>query len=130
MVVGVVVPGDSVEARSFGAAAGDDDVGHANDGGGVHASAEVSEDRAVGTEPALDGFREESAEMLFVFGVGAITDFLGRMEWRPTQGVKCAAGKHENQPAMYSSQIAKVFPANRRSGSRMVLQVTWLSSNE
>ena len=35
-----------------------------------------------------------------------------------------------NQPAMYSSQISKVLPANRTSGSRMVLQVTWLLSNE
>ena len=33
------------------------------------------------------------------------------------------AETYENQPAMYSSQIEKVFPARWTSGSRMVLQV-------
>ena len=77
---GVVVVGDGVEARGFGGAAGDDGVGHADDGGGVHAAAEFGEDGAVGAEPAPHGFGENGAEMLFVFGVGAVTDSFARIE--------------------------------------------------
>ena len=65
-----------VSARS----AGDDGVGHADDGGGVHAAAEFGEDGTVGAESAADGFGEDGAEVLFVFGVGAVTDSLGGIE--------------------------------------------------
>ena len=91
--------------------------------------------------------------MFFVFGVGAVADSLARIKVpifaddvlsgpekhgrgrrdgvdadvrRQMRGGKQVA----NQPAMYSSQISKVLPANRTSGSRMVLQVSCLSSNE
>src|SRR5260370_15704954 len=73
---GIVVVGDGVEARSFGDTAGDDAIRHTNDGGGVPATTELGEDRAIGTESSLDGFREDGAEVLFIFGVGAVTDFL------------------------------------------------------
>ena len=74
VVVGVVEPRDGIEARAFGGAAGDDGIGHADDGRGVHAAAEFGEDRAVGAEAALDGCGEDGAEVLFVFGVGAVAD--------------------------------------------------------
>src|SRR6266851_6765804 len=77
---GVVVVGDGVEARGFGGAAGDDGVRHAHDGGGVHAPAELGEDGAVRAEPAPDGFGEDAAEVLFVFGVSAVTDSLAGLE--------------------------------------------------
>ena len=48
----------------------------------------------------------------------------------PDVGRQMGGGKDENQPAMYSSQRAKVLPAKRTSGSRMVLQVTWSLSIE
>ena len=56
---------------------GDDSVGHADDGGGVHAATKFSEDGTIGAEPAADGFAEDGAEVLFVFGIRAITDSLG-----------------------------------------------------
>ena len=56
--LGLVVPSDGVEAGAFGGAAGDDNVGHADDGRGVHAAAEFGEDGTVGTEAALDGCGE------------------------------------------------------------------------
>ena len=77
---GVVVVGDGVEARGFSGPAGDDGVGHADDGGGVHAAAELGEDGTVGTEPATDGFAEDGAEVFFVFGVAAVTDFVDGIE--------------------------------------------------
>jgi len=61
-------------------AAGDDDVGHAHNGGGVHAATEFCEDWSIGTESAVDGGGQDCAEVFFVFGVGAITDFLLRIE--------------------------------------------------
>ena len=78
--LGVVVAGDGVEARSFGGSARDDGVRHAHDGGGVHAAAKLSQDGTVGAEPAADGFAEDGAEVLFVFGVGSVTDFVGGIE--------------------------------------------------
>ena len=75
---GVVVVGDGIEARSFGGAAGDDGIGHADDGRGVPATAELGENGSIGTKFALDGFCEDGAEVLFVFGIGAVTDFLAR----------------------------------------------------
>src|SRR6266849_4410789 len=74
---GVVVVGDGIEALGFGGAVGDDGVRHADDGGGVHAAAKFGENGAVRTEPAADSFGEDGSEMLFVFGVGAVTDSLG-----------------------------------------------------
>ncbi len=73
---GVVVVGNGIEPWGFGGAAGEDGIRHAHDGRGVHAAAELGEDGAVRAEPAPDGFREDSAEMLFVFDVGAVTDLL------------------------------------------------------
>jgi len=78
--VGVVVPRDGVEARSFGDAAGYDGICDADDRGGVHASGKFGEDGPVGAEPAVDGRGEDAAEVLFVLGVGTVTDFLGRIE--------------------------------------------------
>ena len=80
VVVGVVEPGDGVEAWAFGFAAGDDGIRHADDGGGVHAAAEFGEDGAVGAESALDGCGQDGAEVFFVFGVGAVADALARIE--------------------------------------------------
>ena len=77
---GVVVVGESVEARGLGGAAGDDGVRHAYDGGGIHAAAEFGEDGAVRAETAADSFGEDEAEMLFVFGVGAVTDSVVSIE--------------------------------------------------
>ena len=76
----VVVPRDRVEAGAFGLAAGDDGVGDAHNGGGVHAATEFGENWSIGTESALDGRGQDGAEVFFVFGVGAITDFLLRIE--------------------------------------------------
>ena len=80
VVVGVVVPRDGVEARGFGDAAGDDGIRHADDGRRVHAAAEFGEDGAIGAEPALNGLCEDYAEVLFVFGVGAVADFFSWIE--------------------------------------------------
>src|SRR5229473_2391221 len=77
---GVVVVGDSVEARRFGGAACNDGVGHAHDGGRVHAAAQLSENRAVRTQPAADGFGEDGAEVFFVLTIGAVADTLGGIE--------------------------------------------------
>src|SRR5579862_7733872 len=52
----------------------------------------------------------------------------GGTEWIPTYGVRFAAGNCENQPAIYSSQIANLLPASTTSGSRIVLHVTSRSS--
>src|ERR1700722_2564232 len=76
VVVGIVEPGDSVEARAFGGAAGDEQVPHADDGGRVHAAAEFRKHRSVGAEAALDGSGQGGAEVFFVFVVGAVADAL------------------------------------------------------
>src|SRR5882762_3301419 len=70
----IVVIRDGVEAWGFGGAASNDGVGHAHDGGRVHAAAQFGEDGAVGAERAADGFAEDGAEVLFVFSVGSVTD--------------------------------------------------------
>ena len=80
LIGGVIVPGDGVEARSLGTSACDDGIGHADDGGRIHAAAELGEDGSIGTEPALDGFRKDGAEVLFVFSVSVVTDFLSRVK--------------------------------------------------
>ena len=74
IVVGIVVPGDGVKTRAFGLAASDDKIGHANDGGGVHATAEIGNDGTVGAEITPDGCREGYAEVLLVFSVSAIAN--------------------------------------------------------
>src|SRR5208282_339291 len=76
----VVVVGDGVKAGGFGGTPGDDGVGHADDGGGIHAAAEFGEDGAVGAEPAPHGFGESDAEMFFVLAIRAITDSLARIK--------------------------------------------------
>ena len=80
MVVRVVEPRDGVEAWAFGSAAGDDRIRHADDGGGVHAAAELGEDGSIGAESALDGCGEGGAEVFFVFGVRAVADSLARIK--------------------------------------------------
>ena len=80
VIVRVVEPGDSVETGAFGSASGDDGIGHADDGGRVHAAAEFGEDGAVGAEAALDGCCEGGAEVFFVFGVGTVADALAGIE--------------------------------------------------
>ncbi len=80
VIVGVVEPGDGVQAGAFGLALGDDGVGHADDGGRVHAATEFGEDGTVGAESALDGLRKDAAEVLFVFSVGSVADSLTRIE--------------------------------------------------
>ena len=59
---------------------GDDLVGHANDRRGVHTATEFGEDWAIRTQSALDGFREDRAKVLLVFGIGAVPNPLGRIE--------------------------------------------------
>ena len=73
---GVVVVGNGVEARCLSGAASNDSVGHTDDGGGVPAATQLREDGAIGTEFAPDGCCEDAAEVLFVFGVRSVTDFL------------------------------------------------------
>ena len=80
VVVRVVEPGDGVEARAFGGTAGDDDIGHADDGRGVHAAAEFGENRPIGAESALDGCGQGRAEVFFVFGVRAVANALARIK--------------------------------------------------
>ena len=79
VVVGVVEPGDCVEALAFGGAA-NDGVRHTDDGRRVHATAELGEDGAIGAEAALDSCGQGGAEMFFVFGVGAVADALARIK--------------------------------------------------
>src|SRR6266404_3730227 len=78
--IGIFVPGDGVEAWALGGAAGVNPIRHAHDGGRVHAAAELGKDGAVGAKPALDSLRKYSAEVLFVFGIGAVADSLGGIE--------------------------------------------------
>src|ERR1700729_3289933 len=80
VVVGVVEPGDGVEARAFGSAAGDHDIRHTNYGRGVHAAGQFGEDGAVGAEAALDGCAQGGAKVFFVFSVGAVADVLARIK--------------------------------------------------
>src|SRR5713101_2316531 len=80
MIVGVVEPRDGINARAFGLAAGNDKVGYADDGGGVHAAAQLREDWTVGAELAPDGCGKNSAEVFLVFSIGVVTDSLPRIE--------------------------------------------------
>ena len=45
-------------------------------GGGVETSAELCEERTIRPEPPLNRLCEDRAEVLFVFHVGSITDFI------------------------------------------------------
>src|SRR6266403_216900 len=93
---GVVVVGDSVEARGFAAAAGEDGIRHADDGRRVPPATKFGEDRAIGTETALDGRGEDAAEVLFVFRIRAVMDSLVRIEIPIlTDGVVSGPKKHE-----------------------------------
>src|SRR5215472_16215605 len=69
---GIVVVGDGIEPRSLGLAACNQGICHTHDRGGVHATAKLGEDGAVGTQPAAHGFAENRAEVLFVFCVSAV----------------------------------------------------------
>lgn len=149
--LGVGVVGESVEARSFGSAAGDYGVRQADDGRGVHAAAQLRDDGAVGTEPPADGFGKDRAEMLFIFGVGAVPDSLARIEIpiladgvlsRPYEderrgwdGLDADVRRQmnsgeEREPAgevLFAEREG--FTRKEDKGSRMVLQVTrWLSN--
>src|SRR6267154_1320367 len=77
---GIVVIRKCVEARGFCGCASDDGVGHADDGGGVHAAAKLREDWTVGTQTATNGLAKNCAEVLLVFSVGAVTDSLVRVK--------------------------------------------------
>src|SRR5437016_5824743 len=77
---GVVIIRERVEARRLCDATGDDGVRHANNRGGVHAAAQLSENGTVGPKPAADGFGKERAEMLLVFAVCLIMDSLVGIE--------------------------------------------------
>ena len=73
---GVVIVGDGIETRRVGGAAGDNGIGHADDGRGVPATAELGENGPVGTKFALDGYGEDVAEVLLVFSISVVTDFV------------------------------------------------------
>ena len=55
-------------------------IGHADDGRGVPATAELGENGSIGTESTMDGFGENGAEMFFVFSLSAVTDFVPWIE--------------------------------------------------
>ena len=74
MIVGIIEPGDGIQAWAFAVAVGYDIVCYANNRRGVHAAAEFGENRAIRTKSALDSFGEKGAELLFVFGVFVIAD--------------------------------------------------------
>jgi len=78
--LGIVEVRDSVETRGFGGTPGDDRVGHADDGGRVHAPAEFGESGSVGAKSAPHGFGEYGAEVLFIFAFTVITDSLVRVK--------------------------------------------------
>jgi hypothetical protein len=80
VVVGVIEPGDGVEAGTVGLALGDDYIRHANDGRRVHAAGEFGEDRTVGAEAAVDRRGQGGAEVFFVFGIVVIADALARIK--------------------------------------------------
>ncbi len=73
---GLVVPSDGVEAWAIGLAVSNEHVRHTDNRRGVHAAAEFGEDWAVGAEPSLDGFRQDGAEVFFIFSVSAVMSFL------------------------------------------------------
>ena len=66
---GVVVIGDGIESRRFCLATSDDAIRYADNRGRISATAQLSEDGAVGTEMTLNRLEKNGAEMLFVLGV-------------------------------------------------------------
>src|SRR5580698_11425820 len=76
----VVVVRDCVEARCFGGTAGSDSVCHAHNGGGVHAAAQLREDRTVRADSPADSFGEGLPKVLFVFSIAAVADSFLRIE--------------------------------------------------
>ena len=80
VIIGVVVPGDGIEARAFGLALSHDSIGHTNNRAGVHAPTQVGEDGPIGTEFAPHRCGKHCAEVLFIFGVSAIANSLTWIE--------------------------------------------------
>src|ERR1700687_5802584 len=76
----IVLVRDSVEPRYICGLASDDIVRHADDRGGVHASAQFGKDWVVRTESALHRFCEDETEVLFIFRVGLVMDSPVRIE--------------------------------------------------
>src|SRR5271169_3744068 len=72
----IVEVGKSIEPRHFGVRLGEYGVSDTHDGGGIHSAAEFCEHGPGGTEAALDRFPEHGSEVVFVIGIGAITDSL------------------------------------------------------
>src|ERR1051325_5666973 len=100
---GVVVVRDGIEPWGFAGPGVDDRVRHANDGRRIHTAAEFGEDGAVGTEATADGLAEDRAEVLFVFGVGAMTDSFA--------GVKI--------PIFADGVLSRPYEDKRRRGNRL-----------
>src|ERR1700723_491236 len=73
---GAVIHRERVEPRGFGSTAGDDGIGHADNGRRVSATREFGENGPIGTKFALDGCGEDGAEVLLVFGIRAVPDFV------------------------------------------------------
>src|ERR1700733_5068264 len=77
---GVVIVGNGIEARCVAVAAGDDLVGHTDNGRRVPAATEFGKNGLMGTKFSLDSRGKHSTEVFFVFGVGAVTDPVPRVE--------------------------------------------------
>jgi len=100
----VCVPGDSIEARAFDRRNSGwlapppplrsnphNHVGHADDGGRVHASAEFGEYGTVRAKAALYRSTKDRAEVLLVLSVRAVADAVVRIEVPISgNGVYCA----------------------------------------
>ena len=80
VIVGIVIPGNGVEARALGFAARQNGVGGADDRRGIQAAAEFRKNGAIGAQSAADSSGKKSAEMLSELHIGAIADFLGGIE--------------------------------------------------
>src|SRR5579864_5292474 len=76
----IAIVGDGVEHRDVGSSAGNDSVSDADDGGGVHAAAQLGNYWNIGTKSALDGCGEGGAKMFFILSVGAIANILARIK--------------------------------------------------
>ena len=77
---GVMVVRQSIKPRRLVCVAVDNAIRHADDGGGIHAAAQLREDGTVGAESASDAFGEDGAEVLFVLGIAGIADLLAWIE--------------------------------------------------
>src|ERR1700683_829783 len=76
----VVVVGNGVDSRESSRSPSEDAIGHRDDGGRVHASAQFSQDGCVRTEPAADRLGEDLAVMLFILAVGPVANDASRIE--------------------------------------------------